>query len=147
VCIAHIFYVAVSSAILILNNLKTLTDKWYYYSSVLQYNCLVAVVPAASVIHILRKNFILRHSAIRMVFDDTSDVEHLIATKFCMIKKGMRILLSVYNKANGSYSDVLAYKVNHLMLAVVSSDTYQNMDWLCKNFRIIKCVVPTVGNI
>jgi len=122
VYIVYIFYVAVISAILILNNLKAFTDKLYYFTFVLQYNCLVAILPATSVISILRKTFIRRHSAIRTVFDDASDVTHLISTKICMIKDGMRILLSVYNKTNGSKSGVLAYKVNPLILMVASNE-------------------------
>jgi len=147
VYIVHIFYVAVISAILILNNLKGFTDKLYYYTFILQYNCLVAILPATSVISILRKTFIRRHSAIRTVFDDASDVAHLISTKFCVIKDGMRVLLSVYNKTNDSNSGVLAYKVNPLMLVVAANETCRNVEWLHKNFRIIKYVVLTVGNL
>ena len=109
--IAHIFYVAVSSAILLLNNLKAFTDKMillYFHT-----NCLFAIVSATSVIHILRKTFIRLHSAICTVFDDAGDVAHLVATKFCMTKNGMHILLSLYQKTDGSNSGVLTYKVNH----------------------------------
>jgi hypothetical protein len=128
VYIVHIFYVAIISAILILNNLKAFTDNLYYYTFILQYNCLVAIVPATSVIYILQKTFIRRHSAIRTVYDDPSDVAHPISTKFCMIKDGMRILLSVYNKTNCSNNGVLAYKVNTLMLVVTSNETCRNVD-------------------
>jgi hypothetical protein len=125
-------------------------DLWaplHYNTFILQYNCLVAIVPATSVIHILRKNFIRRHSAIRTVFDDASDIAHLISANFCMIKNGMHILMSVYNKTHGSNSGVLAYKVIPLMLVVVLTKTRRNVDWLCENFRIIRCVVLTVGNL
>lgn len=80
--IDYIFYVAVSNVILMLNNLKAFTDKLYYYTFILQYKCLVTIVPTTSVIPILRKTFILRNSAIRTVFDDASDVAHLVSTKF-----------------------------------------------------------------
>jgi hypothetical protein len=125
-------------------------DLWappHYHTFILQYNCLVAIVPATSVIPILRKTFIRRHSPIRTVFDDASDVAYLISAKFCMIKNGMHISLSVYNKTHGSNSGVLAYKVIPLMLMVVLTKTRRNVDWLCENFRIIRCVVRTVGNL
>jgi len=63
-----------------------------------------------------------------MVFDDASDVTHLVSAKFCMIKDGMRILLSVYNKTNGSNSGVLAFKVIPLMLMVPLTETCRNVD-------------------
>jgi hypothetical protein len=127
VYIAHIFYVAVSSAILMYNNLKAFTDK-LYYTFILQYNCLVAIVPDTYVIPVLRKNFIRCHSAIRKVFDDTSGAVHLVSTKFCMIKEGMPILLSVYNETNGSNKGVLAYKVTPLMLVVAATESCRNVD-------------------
>ena len=64
-------------------------------------------MPATSVIPILRKTLIRRHIAIRTVFDDASDLGHLVSAKFCMIKDGMRVLLSVYNKTHGSNSGVV----------------------------------------
>jgi hypothetical protein len=64
----------------------------------------------------------------RTVFDDVCDVAHLICTKFCMIKEAMRILLSVYNKTNGSNSCILAYKFNPQMLAVATNSTCRNVE-------------------
>jgi hypothetical protein len=50
--------------------------------------------------------------------------------------------------SNDFKSPVLAYKVNSLMMEVIATtETCPNVDWLCEDFRIIKCMVPTARNI
>jgi len=56
----------------------------------------------------------------------------------------LHVSLVVTNSFNSS---VLAYKVNSLLMVVATTETCQNMDWLCESFRIIKCVLLIVGNL
>jgi len=51
------------------------------------------------------------------------------------------------DKMNDFNGGVLAHKVNSLMMVVATTETSQNMDRSCKNFRISKFMVHTVGNI
>ena len=85
------------------------------------------------------------YSVICTVFNP-NNVEHLASSKFYMIKDRMWILLWEHDEMNSFNGGVLAYKVNSLMMVVATTETRQNMDWMCKNFRISKCMVHTVGN-
>jgi len=53
----------------------------------------------------------------------------------------------VHDKTNSFKAGVLAYKVNSLIMVVATNETCQNMDKLCKNFKISNCMVHTVENI
>jgi hypothetical protein len=54
------------------------------------------------------------------------------------------ILLWAHNKTNSFNSGLLAYKLNSLVMVVVvvaTTEACRNIDWLCENCRIIKCIL------
>jgi hypothetical protein len=63
-----------------------------------------------------------------VVSDNANNIAHPAFTKFYVINGEMWILLRVHNKTISFNSGVLAYKVNSLMMVVVTTKTCWNRE-------------------